>query len=366
MLTSNTKYHQLAIALKEEIFAGKFKTGEKFYTEKEIMEKFQVSSVTVAKTLNLMTQEGFFERKRKLGTFLKEKNPTNQIKDSSIVDPLYILCYPNELYSAEVNGPSWFVIEEQRRGIINSYPGAVKIVTLQELIEQKKKHTNTNVILYTGFLPKSLDYYQDIFKTNTITISFPPEPIFNSNTVSVNYLIGVYEAITCLLQLGHKKIAFVGRPEHKDRHAAYEIALHSFNMPYDPNLVLKSSNYLNENSGESIVDTLLSKDEKITAIFAGSDQLAIGIIKALQKRNINVPNDISVVGFDDSPLNKTSPIALSTVRVPYYEVGKTAVEQLLLLDNQSLQLAPKQLNSSFIKRDSISFCKNKGKNTNEK
>ena len=72
------------------------------------------------------------------------------------------------------------------------------------------------------------------------------------------------------------------------------------------------------------------------------------------------------MGFDDSPLNKTSPIALSTVRVPYYEVGKTAVEQLLLLNKINAPLEPKQLNSSFIKRDSISFCKNKGKATNEK
>ena len=357
MLIPNTKYHQLAIALKEEILSGKFKTGDKFYTEKEIMEKFKVSSVTVSRTLNLMTEEGFFERKRKLGTFIKEQNSYTNLEDQSTLEPLYILCYPNELYSNQVNGPSWFVVEEQRRGIINSYPGAVKIVTLDELLEQKKKHNNTRVILYTTFLNEKLEYYQDIFNQNTITISFPPEPVFNNNTVSVNYLIGVYEAITCLLQLGHKKIAFVGRPEHRDRHAAYGIALHSFNIPYNPNLVLRSSDFLSEESGEAIVKLLLEKDEKITAIFAGSDQLAIGIINALQRRNINVPNDISVVGFDDSPLNKTSPVSLSTVRVPYFEVGKAAVEQLLLQVKHNSSLAPRILTSSFIKRDSISFCK---------
>ena len=71
MVFPNTKQLKLQDALKQELQSGNFQVGDRFYTEKEIMSKYQVSSVTVARAVGEMTQQGYFERKRKLGTFVR-------------------------------------------------------------------------------------------------------------------------------------------------------------------------------------------------------------------------------------------------------------------------------------------------------
>ena len=101
MVTNLTKYQKLQTALKAELSSGRFRVGDRFYTEREIMDKYQVSGITVARALSEMTEQGYFERKRKLGTFVKESPEMPGMSGCLMTRPLYI----NRSCGEDLGGP---------------------------------------------------------------------------------------------------------------------------------------------------------------------------------------------------------------------------------------------------------------------
>lgn len=156
-----------------------------------------------------------------------------------------------------------------------------------------------------------------------------------------------------LLSLGHRRIAFIaGDPRHPDaqeRLRGYRAALAAAGLRLDEALVVPGQ--YTEDSGRMAVERLLESREPFTAIFAANDQMAFGAGLALHRRKLRVPDDISLVGFDDvaSALYCIPP--LSTVHHPVYELGQLAASamlQLLAGETPTAQLpAPR-----FIARDS--------------
>ncbi len=136
-----------------------------------------------------------------------------------------------------------------------------------------------------------------------------------------------------LIELGHRRIAFItGDPAHPDaseRLRGYRTALDAASIPFDAALVVPGEYH--EISGLKAVDQLMASQQKFTAIFAANDQMAFGATLGLQRHSLRVPEDISVVGFDDLP---TAPYAippLSTIRHPAYELGRLAALAMLQL-----------------------------------
>ncbi len=118
MAYPNTKQLKLQDSLKQELQSGNFQIGDRFYTEKEIMRKYRVSSVTVARAVGEMTQQGYFERKRKLGTFVRGTRTIPGMSGEVMTCPLYIHQAARE--ESARHELSWFLVEEIRRGIINA------------------------------------------------------------------------------------------------------------------------------------------------------------------------------------------------------------------------------------------------------
>jgi LacI family transcriptional regulator len=156
-----------------------------------------------------------------------------------------------------------------------------------------------------------------------------------------------------LLSLGHRRIAFIAgdtrHPDAKERLRGYRAALEAAELAFEPALVLPG-NYT-EDSGRMAVERLLDSREDFTAIFAANDQMAFGAGLALHRRHLRVPDDVSLVGFDDvaSALYAIPP--LSTVHHPVYELGQAAAQAMLqLLAGQAptAQLPPPR----FIARES--------------
>ena len=136
-----------------------------------------------------------------------------------------------------------------------------------------------------------------------------------------------------LLSLGHRRIAFISgdsrHPDAKERQRGYRAALEAADVPYEPALVLPGQ--YTEDSGRMAVERLLDSREPFTAIFAANDQMAFGAGLALHRRHLRVPEDVSLVGFDDvaSALYAIPP--LSTVHHPVYELGQAAAQAMLQL-----------------------------------
>jgi LacI family transcriptional regulator len=136
-----------------------------------------------------------------------------------------------------------------------------------------------------------------------------------------------------LIGLGHQRIAFIaGDPDHPDavdRLLGYRSALEAAGIAVDPDLVVAGA--FHEVSGLLAVNRLLETSQRFTAIFAANDQMALGAALGLHRRSLRVPEDVSLVGFDDLPTSVYAIPPLSTVHQPAYELGRLAASAMLQL-----------------------------------
>ena len=133
------------------------------------------------------------------------------------------------------------------------------------------------------------------------------------------------------LRFGHRRIGFImGHPDHGqsyDRLLGYRRALERHNIPFDGGL-LRQGRFDHE-SGYQCARDLLSSTPTPTAIFASNDPMAMGVLSAAHEMGFDVPRQLSVAGFDDSPMARHAWPPLTTVRQPIAEVARLATEQLL-------------------------------------
>lgn len=154
---------------------------------------------------------------------------------------------------------------------------------------------------------------------------------------------GAYAATRHLIELGHRTIAHIaGVPSHRDaqdRLAGYRAALSDAGLPFDPELVLEGD-FL-EQSGFLAATRLIEGRRMFTAVFAANDQMAYGVRLALHRRGLRVPDDVSLVGFDDLPGSSFTTPPLTTVRQPTYEMGLAAAGCVLrMLQGEAPGLPP--------------------------
>lgn len=173
--------------------------------------------------------------------------------------------------------------------------------------------------------------------------------------VSAAHGAGAKAATDHLLALGHRRIAAITGPHGwvatVDRLDGYQAALAGAGVLPAPELVAKG-NFTTE-SGYAAASALLSLAEPPTAIFAFNDEMAYGAMKAVRERGLRLPEDLSIVGFDD--LEKAAIVvpALTTVRQPLAEMGRMAVSLLTrLLDRQRVEALRVELGTKLIVRDS--------------
>jgi LacI family transcriptional regulator len=154
---------------------------------------------------------------------------------------------------------------------------------------------------------------------------------YESDVVLVDNYQGGYMVAQHLTELGHRHIGFLAGPElstaSSERGKGFRQGLE------DAGIKLKSSDIAYGNlqmpSGYEYGKKISRMKRRPTAIFAGNDLMALGIIQALSEEGIRVPEDISIVGYDDLPVTSVSPIALTTVRQPQSQMGEVAMSMLI-------------------------------------
>lgn len=187
-------------------------------------------------------------------------------------------------------------------------------------------------------LPSNLEAYVDSLERlgyPYVLIDHQGLPRKGSGSVQATNIQGGYAATRHLLDLGHQRIGIITGP-YSDPHAVncavdrlsgYRSALAEAGVAFDPELVHEGA-FLFE-SGRAGAERLLALDEPPTAIFAGSDESAFGVLSVARKRGLAVPGDLSVVGFDDIPEAAYRQPGLTTVRQPLRDMGRKATNMLI-------------------------------------
>ncbi|MHC6593912.1 LacI family DNA-binding transcriptional regulator [Arthrobacter sp. C152] len=151
-----------------------------------------------------------------------------------------------------------------------------------------------------------------------------------------------------LLALGHRRIAYIGGIEGAECNQArlhgYMAALMAAGVPVDPDYIVSGGRFRTE-SGVNGLKALLKLKRRPTAIFAGSDTIALGVLSEARHHGIRVPEDISLIGFDGTNQGEQSVPSLSSVAQPLEEMGRAALRSLLrqangeVLDSHRVELA---------------------------
>lgn len=179
--------------------------------------------------------------------------------------------------------------------------------------------------------------------------------------IYINTYQGAYDATRYLISLGHKRIGFIdglSAGTRKSRRRGYIKALEESQIDYDPSLVTAGN--LEMEDGYSCTLELLKLKHPPTAILTANNLMAIGALKAASNEGLSVPGDLSVIGFDDSPLSKVVNPSLTVVSQPLKEIGEAAVKLLMRQLEGKQEHETIQLNTHIIKRESCGNPKRRG------
>jgi LacI family transcriptional regulator len=181
------------------------------------------------------------------------------------------------------------------------------------------------------------------------------QPAVNVPTIGATNWAGGLSATEHLLSLGHRRIGFIAGPKRllcsRARLDGYGAGLAAAGLQIDPELVQQGD--FHHESGYAGADALLSLEHPPTAIFASCDQMAFGAYEAVRRRGLRVPDDISVVGFDDLPESRWTSPPLTTVRQPLAEMGLLAARTVLRLSRGETIETPRfELATELVIRDS--------------
>jgi len=181
--------------------------------------------------------------------------------------------------------------------------------------------------------------------------------------VKVNNFVGAYSAVKYLLTMRHKKIMYLagikGTKTNQERRKAYLAALGEVNINWKKEIV---GNFRLDTAYQKIMHhwpQLKNSDELPTAIFAANDLMAIGALKAFAQLKVWVPEDISIIGFDNIPFSDCTYPPLTTIAQPTYLMGEKAVDILIKAIEGKKSKKSIQLETELIQRESVRRLKTK-------
>lgn len=170
-----------------------------------------------------------------------------------------------------------------------------------------------------------------------VVVDTQGEPPVGVPTVGSNNWNGGLSGTRHLLTIGHRRIGVISGPEDmlcsRARVAGFRSAHDELDLPWDPGLVRWGT--FEAESGYRHGRDLLDRPERPTAIFAGSDYQALGVLRAARELGLRVPEDLSVVGYDDLPISRWLDPSLTTVHQPLREMAGLATRMLLTLSTGS-------------------------------
>ncbi|MWA15191.1 LacI family DNA-binding transcriptional regulator [Streptomyces sp. BA2] len=206
-----------------------------------------------------------------------------------------------------------------------------------------RARASDGVILVTSVLEPGLHDELRRLGVPLVVIDPAGSPATEAPTVGATNWAGGMAATEHLLGLGHRRIGFIEGPPRllcsRARLDGYRAALDVAGVPVDDELIVPGDFY--HASGFTGCNQLLDLADPPTAVFASSDQMALGAIEALRRRGLRVPEDMSVVGFDDLPEVRWSAPPLTTVRQPLSDMGKLAARAVLDLARSVAPASPR-------------------------
>lgn len=325
-------YLQLTDILRQRIIDGDWReTGAQLPTEPELCAEFDVARGTVRQALSMLEQEGYVRRERGRGTFVDWNGDQITAKTDARLNQIgFVVPYvrdsfiPNILLGVERTATD--------RGMSVIFQHVENDPSQQKLqLQEMAAHHIAGVILYPTD-SAHMDSVADFMRSGTPIVLIDRYTRGTpSDYVMADHFGGALQATQHLLALGHERIGFVSWDDNsismEHRAAGYRQAMLEAGLSFDPDLCSEVRSY--PDIPLEPVRQYLTREPRLTAVFAANDQIALAIYRAARSLGMSIPDDLALVGFGDIDLVAHLDVPLTTVVLPTYEIGEQAVLMLL-------------------------------------
>jgi LacI family transcriptional regulator len=322
-----------------KIESNEWPVGSKIPSERDLAEKLDVSRTTVRNAVQELTTRGMFDRKIGQGTFVRQSlsPPSCRVIRSGSKGTLgYVISKARSLRKPISSEAFYFDvfagIEEETvrsgRHMLFSYldeGNADEIAAFQGFLDKVD-----GLVVEEAHEPALLDMIE---RSGLPVALLGPTALRESlDCVTMDIGAGVRKAVRYLRGLGHEKIGIVNGPLTIEsaslRYAAWQEEMGSVRGGIVEGFACGGEAWSAE-SGYEAVRSLFDRRPDVTALFCANDLLAVGALSALAKLGLGVPDNVSVVGFDDTELSRHSAPPLTTMRIYSRDMARSAVKRVL-------------------------------------
>ena len=320
-----------------KIESNEWPIGSKIPSERDLSMKLEVSRTTVRNAIQELTTRGMFDRKIGQGTFVCRRLGAGQSAKPSAKGTFgYVICKERSLRKPISSEAFYFDvfagIEEESvrsgRHMLFSYldeRNADEVAAFRSFLDKVD-----GLVIEEARDPAFLDMIE---RSGVPAALLAPTATHERlDCVTMDIGAGVRKAIRFMTGLGHERIGIVNGPlsleSARVRFAAWKEEMRTMGGALDESLACGGEGWSAE-AGYAAMDALIERRHDVTAVFCANDLLAVGALSALAKRGLRVPEDVSVVGFDDSELARHSAPSLTTMRIYSREMARSAVRRVL-------------------------------------
>lgn len=337
MIEKTIKYIEIFEFYRDKILNGEMIYGERLPTEQEIGELFSVSRHTVRQSILELEKEGYIYREKSKGAFVEKLDKEKKSK-MIIVITTYLSEY---IFPFLIKG-----IEE-----VLSKNGYDILLLSTNNEKEKEKEQLKKLLEYdvvgaiieptaSALGNTNVEYYKEISRNNIpylmINAAYDKD---KQSYVAMDDEKGGYTICKYLIELGHKKIAGLFKEDDMqgiERKNGYLKALEENNIEVDSTIIGKFKTFEEEFYVCGFTRSLLSRNDRPTAIFCYNDKVAMNVIKVAREMGVRVPEDLSVVGYDnDETISAALDCGITTILHPKEDLGRKAADMLIsLIDGQ--------------------------------
>ncbi|MDO9464726.1 MAG: GntR family transcriptional regulator [bacterium] len=319
-------YVQIKQQIKAQIKNKQLNPFDRIPSIPEMTRMCRVSPMTIRHAYTELVNEGLLFREHGKGTFVadlkKASRGTGHLMTKSvglIVPDIMSDVFPKIVKGAEdvAHNRDYSVI------ICNTEDRAEKQVEyLQRIREQK---ISGLIITPIAHASESVEHYQQLQRDDIPFVfinRFIPE--MKTDYVISDNVMGGYLAAIHLIELGHQKLAYISDPKYivaEQRLEGYKKAMAERGISFDESLV-RFAGSCEERPGYKYMKEFMKSNNRPTALFAFNDRIAEEAYEAIVEAGLRVPEDVAIVGYDDSLIAISLPVPLTTVAYPSYETGR--------------------------------------------
>ncbi len=334
MNTQSPKYLQLKEEILSWIAGGRFRPGDKLPSENELAEQFSLSRQTVRQSIGELVQEGWLAREQGKGTFVSRQSAERRSSTGNRTVGVITTSISDYIFPSIVRGIESSLKDKGYRLLLSSTDHRKD--RERECLEMMLSHAVCGLIVEPTKSAEgnpNFDNYLAI-EDHGIPMLMINEsyPDLESPSLRMDDDAGGMMAATHVLELGHRRIAGFFKTDDLQgvrRMKGFIRACREHRVPSDGAKIVR---YSTEDKGErpqAMLREMLTSEHRPTAIVCYNDQLAVSLLDTIRELGLRIPEDLSVVGYDDSFLATATETKLTTIEHPKSALGEQAASLLI-------------------------------------